>query len=141
MKRVIKASPKPTEQEEIKLNRVFYLPGWQFEKLIENNCTLVQSRIIRWNKNEPEYAGIYGLRAMQADSGKPCFGNFFVHFKSSVYQFSYIEDCTEIIELIKKQKEYDEYESKIWRQRFNEKEKRKKEREAFKKSTSIKKVA
>jgi len=141
MKRVIKIPPKPTKEEEVKLSRFFYLPGWQFDKLIEDHCILVSSRIIKWDKQEPVYAGIYGLRAILTESEQLCFGNFFVRFQNLVYQFCNIEQAVGMIELLKKEKTYEEYEDKMWRKKLHKQKQLKNAKLKLLKPATIKKAS
>ncbi len=123
MKRTLKAPEKINKKGEAKLNRFFYLPGWQFESLIESKSTLIATKIIKWGKGEAIYAFIYGLRAVRADTGKPCFGNYFLHYGNKVYQFGDIEQAIEMVELLKKEITYDEYEKEIWQRKHEERQK------------------
>ena len=125
MKKALIAPPKPTKDELKKLGNYFYLPDWQFGTLIGNKCTEISKTIIKWKKGDNQEAIIYGLKAIRIDTQKGCIANFFVHYESRVYQCYYIENAVEIIRLLKKDLEYDEYEHKLWQQRNEAREKAK----------------
>lgn len=123
MKKTVKAPPKPTKEEEQRLDSYFYLPGWQFNKLIEDNCTEISSITIDWRIKEKEQIIIYGLMAMKSDTKKDCIANFFVKHENRTYQCYLIEQAIEMVELIKKEYNYDKYQSEIWKKQEEEKKK------------------
>lgn len=103
-------------KEKQKLRRSFYLPGWQFDSLIGNNCVKISDHIIGWQKPftkvEDEQlveATLYGLQGMDSTTKKPLLCKYFLQYKARVFQPFSIVDAVSLIELIEKEFKWDEY--------------------------------
>lgn len=133
MKRKLKATPKPTANEMEKLNKYFWMADWHFEKLIADHCREINSTLAGWEKSgkksDPVYIHIYGLDAIYGEKQIRCLANFFIRFKSSVYQARDIIEASEMVGLLKKEFLYEEYMDKLWDQQFKEREMRKRLKE------------
>lgn len=114
---------KLTNEEKQKLENCFYLPGWQFETIIEAHCIKVEEYWICFEDGNSVYAIVYGLRAVMKESQKPCIANFFIHYGSKVYQTRWLQSAVKIVELIRKELKCEEQEEKLRRIRMKEKNK------------------
>ena len=117
MRKALIAPEKPTKEELFILENYWYLPDWQFEALVGHKCTELSIDFIYRESKEPTFAITYGLKAIKAESGKPCVANFFVHFEDRVYQCKEMISAVMIPKLLRKHYEYNEYEMAIWRQK------------------------
>lgn len=115
---------KPTKAEQQKLDSSFHLPGWHFEKVILPDCILISREFISNSRVGFEYATLYGLTGINTESRQRVIANFFLRYKSRLYQFNHIKDAIEMIELIKKEKRWEDYEELMWEAKRVERQKR-----------------
>jgi hypothetical protein len=123
MKRQLKAPPKLTKEEAEKLKRCIWMADWHFEHTIKRKCTEVATYYIRWKKENWELATVFGLEAMKSETKEPCIANLFIRYENRVYQTQSLSDVSTLIELLKKDCKYDEYENKVREQKYREREK------------------
>jgi hypothetical protein len=101
------------------------MQDWEFEELIMQKCTEVDSCLIAWKESQPVYAKVYGVKAVWKQTQQSCLSNFFVRYRHRVYQCGNIRFAASLLELLKKEFEYDEYEHQTWKKRHEENQKKK----------------
>lgn len=123
-----KAAPKPTWHESKQLEKSFYMQDWEFEQLIMSKCTEVDSFLVGWRGPEMVYAKVYGVKAVWTQTQQSCLSNFFVRYGHRVYQCGNIRFAASLLEFLKKEFEYDEYEHQTWKKRYEENQKKKEQK-------------
>jgi len=123
MKRKLKTVPKPTKKEAATLNKFIWMADWHFDCTIKKKCAEISSYIIRWEDGECEKAFVYGLQAIKTITEEPCIANIFIRYSSKVYQTTDLKSITEIIALLKKEAEFDDYNEKLDDQRWKKRQK------------------
>lgn len=125
MKRKLKVVPKPNPHEYQKLNNYMWMADWHFTETIKPECTEIESENIYWKSDEStwEWAKVFGLQGIKTDSKEPCIANFFIRYRFKVYQVRTIKSVTELLQLLKKEAAYKEYQDKVWKQKFEERKK------------------
>lgn len=132
--------PRLTTNEKALVENYFHLLGWQFDEIIKVNCTKMTTH---WIESD-EYAVIYGLKAIKADTKESCIANYFVRYESRLYQASCLETILSIVKALKVEAKVSEYWSNFYKKRNEEREKirNQKQRLRVKKlETFVKKVA
>ncbi|SIS96509.1 hypothetical protein SAMN05421788_102366 [Filimonas lacunae] len=133
--RKLKEPAKLTPMEKNKLSKSIWLKDWHFNLLIKRHCTEISSHLICWDNDKAHYAFIWGLNAVKTNTNDPCIANLFVRYDFRLYQFHSISDACKMIEMLKKEHEYDEYEEKMYLQ---ESERKKNAKERSSKSKNVK---
>ena len=127
MKRKLKAPPKPTKEEAESLKKYLWMDNWHFEETIKKKCTEISSYSIYWHKSENNYhwvyATVFGLRGIRIQTNEPCIANLFIRYKTRVYQMAGILNAAGIIQLLKKEAEFEEYKEKLRDQQWKERKK------------------
>jgi hypothetical protein len=127
MKRRLKVFPKPTKEEVEKLAQHLWMADWHFEATIKKKCTEISSHSIFWKKNEQDshwvQATVFGLQAIKTETKESCIANIFIRYERRVYQTVQLSTVIEIIALLKKEAEFDEYKNKLWGIQWNERKK------------------
>lgn len=115
---MIKVPPKLSFHENRRLRHSFYMQDWEFDAIFLPKCTEVDSCIIGWKGSQAVYAKLYGVNAKWTKTDLPCLSNFFIRYEHRVYQCGNVRYATDILQLLSKEFEYDEYEHKLWKQRY-----------------------
>jgi hypothetical protein len=117
MNRKLKAPPKLTNQELEILGNHLLMADWHFDATIKKKCTEISSHSIYWEEEGDSdwvYAIVFGLQAVRVDSQEPCIANIFIRYKHRVYQVYDIVKAANIIQLLKKEQQNEEFKDKLW---------------------------
>lgn len=138
MRKRNQAPLKLTREEKEKLGKFLWLHDWHFDVLVKRNCTEISSHYIYWDSGgKLACAAIFGLPAIKVETKEPCIANVFIRFRNRLYQFSCITEACKMLELLKKEHEYEEYEKKLFNQKWEE---RQKVAERLKKGSKVKNI-
>lgn len=133
MQKKLKAPPKLTPEETKKVQNFIWMADWHFEETIKKKCTEMSAFPIDYEtvdgKSQWVYAKVYGLQGVFTETKEPCIANVFIRYQNLVYQVSDIIAAGELIQLLKKEYAYDEYQDKLWKQQFEERQRKQKAKE------------
>lgn len=133
MQKKLVAPPKLTAQERKKTDKFIWMADWHFDATIKRKCTEMSKFPIYYKTINGEgqwvHAKVYGLQAVFTNTEEPCIANFFIRYENLVYQVSDVIAAGELIQLLKKEYAYDEYEDKLWKQQFEERQRKQKAKE------------
>ena len=123
MKRELKTPPKPTKEEAEKLRNFMWMADWHFEETIKRKCTKIECYYIYNTSEDAQPALVYGLEAMNSETKEPCIANLFIRYSYRVYQMRTLSSVTQMIDLLRKEEKYKEYEDKLSDQQYKERKK------------------
>ncbi len=133
MQKKLVVPPKLTVQESRKTGRFILMENWHFDATIKKKCTEMSAFPINYETINREgqwvYAKVYGLQGVFTETKEPCIANVFIRYENLVYQVSDIIAAGELIQLLKKEYAYDEYQDKLWKQQFEERQRKQKAKE------------
>lgn len=69
------------------------------------------------------YVGTYGLHAIMRDTKEPTIANFFMRPCSKVYQAYDIIKVFKLIDLVKRQFKYNQFEEQLWKKKAEQRKK------------------
>lgn len=123
MKRVLKAPPRLTKEEIQNLKQCIHLFGWHFDDTIKRNCTEIEKYCIRWTGEDWKTAVVYGLKAIKKETEESCIANLFIRYEGRLYQTQSLQKLIVIIDLLRKEEKFNEYEDKLSDLKYKQRQK------------------
>lgn len=99
------------------------MADWHFDVTIKVKCIEIEDYCIHWTGEDWIKAIVYGLEAIKKETREHTIANLFIRFQNRVYQTGVLKEVDEIIQLLSKEKKYEEYEDKMRERRHEERKK------------------
>jgi hypothetical protein len=126
MKPSAKHPPKPNREETERLKNFIWLEEPQFDALFRAKCIELSSIPVKWKVSLRNHvatkAQVYGLRAVRVHDRQSCIVNFFIRYQRRLYQAYSMNEACNLVDLLKKEATFENYEKNVKAGKFNEKD-------------------